>query len=85
MDSITKPSISRLARRSGVKSVSDDCYDTIRKLIVDKLNEVVEVSLVVNSEHQTKTLMSDDIYNSLHLLGYNIAQSCDLGTVTCNK
>lgn len=85
MESITKPSITRLARRAGVKSVSDDCFNVIRQLITSRLSEIVSASLIVNSEHQTKTLMSDDIYEALSLLGYNFTQSNNLGTSTCSK
>ena len=85
METITRPSISRLARRAGVKSLSDDCFNTVREIIDYKLMEILDVALIVNSEHQTKTLMSDDIYNAIHLLGYNITQSSELGTSTCSK
>ena len=85
MDHITKPSITRLARRAGVKSLSDECYNTIRNLVTLYLTEVIVASLVVNSEHNTKTLMPEDIYESLRLIGYNVTQSSDLGTSTCAK
>lgn len=85
MEDITKPSITRLARRAGVKSVSDDCFHAIRQLIDDRLNELVYTALIVNSEHQTKTLMSDDVYDAFALLGHNVTQSGDLGTSTCGK
>ena len=85
MEDITKPSITRLARRAGVKSVSDDCFNPIRLLIANHLDELVRAALVVNSEHQTKTLMSNDVYDSLALLGRNVTQSSDLGASTCYK
>lgn len=85
MEDITKPSITRLARRAGVKSVSDDCFQAVRTLIANRLDEIILTTLVVNSEHQTKTLMADDVYDSLCLLGQNITQSNDLGTTTCSK
>ena len=85
INDITKPSITRLARRAGVKSVSDDCFDVVRQVIYNRLNEVIQASLVVNSEHNTKTLMSDDVYDALGLLGYNVTQSRELGTSTCSK
>lgn len=85
MEGITRPSITRLARRAGIKSVSEECFDSIRNLVDKKLNEILLTALVVNSEHQTKTLMSDDIYEALHLNGYNIAQSSELGVTTCSK
>lgn len=85
MEHITKPSITRLARRAGVKSLSDDCYNTVRSLTGNYLNEIIKTALAVNSEHNTKTLMPDDIYEALRLKGYNIAQSHDLGSTTCAK
>lgn len=82
---ITKPSITRLARRAGVKSVSDECFGLIRQLITNRLDSLLLAALVVNSEHQTKTLMSDDIYDAFSLIGENVTQSSDLGTTTCSK
>jgi len=81
----TKPSITRLARRAGVKSVSVDCYDLIRKLIHSKLEEIIRVTMIVNSEHQTKTLMPEDIYEAIAYDGTNLAQSAELGVATCAK
>ena len=78
MEGITKPALTRLARRGGVKSLSDDCFETIKNLIGIKLYEIINVVLIVNSERQTKTIMSNDIYEALHLLNYNITQSNDL-------
>lgn len=85
MEDITKPSITRLARRAGVKSVSDDCFHAIRQLISNRLDELILAALIINSEHQTKTLMSEDVYDSFSILGENITQSSDLGTTTCSK
>ncbi len=78
MEGITKPSLTRLARRAGVKSLSEDCFDTVRNLIGMKLSEVLKIVSIVNSEHQTKTIMASDIYEALHLLNYNVTQSNDL-------
>lgn len=85
MDNITKPSITRLARQAGVKSLSDDCYNNIRNMINMYLSEVIVASLVVNSEHNTKTLMPEDVYEALRITGYNVAQSHELGTTTFSK
>jgi histone H3/H4 len=85
MERITKPSINRLARRSGVKSLSDDCYDTIRNLIGMELDNIVKNVIVVNSQNQTKTIMVKDVYDTLHLMGYNITESFDLNTSSCEK
>lgn len=75
---ITKPSITRLSRRAGVKSLSDECHDTIRKIIETKLDEILKTVITVNSEHNTKTIMTTDVYESLHLLNHNITASNDI-------
>lgn len=80
IDNISKPSITRLARQAGIKSLSEDCFETVRNLIDDKLNEVVKTILVVNSEHQTKTVMVTDVYKALQILNYNVAESSYLNT-----
>lgn len=79
---MTRPSITRLARRAGVKSISEECFANIRALVTQRLHTIIQNSLVINSEHQTKTLMTDDIYEALAVLGENLAQSHDLGTST---
>lgn len=80
IDNISKPSITRLARQAGIKSLSEDCFETVRNLIDEKLNEVVKTVIVVNSEHQTKTIMVSDVYKALQLLNYNVAESSYLNT-----
>lgn len=82
MEKITKPSINRIARRAGVKSLSDECYDTIRNLMGMELNNIIKNVLVVN---QTKTIMVKDVYDTLQLMNHNVAQSNDLKTNLCLK
>ncbi len=84
IDTISKPSITRLARQAGIKSLSEDCFETVRNLIDDKLNEIVKTILVVNSEHLTKTVMVGDVYKALQLLNYNVAESSYLNTKNKN-
>ena len=84
IDNISKPSITRLARQSGIKSLSEDCFETIRNVIDDKIDEIVKTILVVNSEHQTKTIMVNDLYEALQLLNYNVAESTDLNSKNKN-
>jgi histone H3/H4 len=82
---ITKPSITRLARRAGVKSVSEDCFNIVRNLITTELEEIIRLTMIVNSEHQTKTLMPEDIYEAVSFNGANLTQSGELGKSTCSK
>ena len=85
MDHITKPSITRLARRAGVKSLSEECYPAVRDLVQRHLKDIIQTAIVVNSEHNTKTLMPEDVYEAFRLRNHNVAQSNDLGTSTCAK
>ena len=85
MEKITKPSINRLAKRAGIKSLSDDCYDTIKNLIGMELNNIISNIIVVNSQNNTKTIMPKDVYDAFELMNYNITQSNDLNTNMCLK
>jgi len=85
MEHITKPSMTRLARRAGVKSMSEDCYPVIHQEIGEMIEDIMRVALVVNSTRSTKTLMVEDMYDALRLKGYNVAHSTDMGTGTCLK
>ena len=82
MDNITKPSITRLARKAGVKSMADECHASVRQLADDYLTDIISAALVVNN---TKTLMPENIFDALRLKGYNVAQSSELGTSACAK
>lgn len=82
MEKISKSSINRLSRRAGVKSLSEDCFDTIRNLMGMELNNIVKTVLIVNN---TKTIMVKDVYNTLHIMNYKITQSKDLNTNSCLK
>jgi histone H3/H4 len=75
---LSKPSITRLARRAGVKTLSDESYNTIRNLIGMKLNELINTIVIVNDNHNTKTIMSNDVYKACEFLGYNITESSEL-------
>ena len=82
---INKPSLSRLSRKAGVKSMSEDSYSQINDFIEEKLNEVLQNIIIINTEKNTKTIMPEDIYAGLQLSGYNITSSSDLSTTTCSK
>lgn len=74
----TKPAITRLARRAGVKSMSDDCVDVVRSLVAMKLNELLTTTLVINEQSSTRTIMPEDVYAALHFNGINVAKSDDV-------
>lgn len=82
MDEFTKPSILRLARKAGVKTMSDDCYNSIRNLIGLKLDNIIQNLVVVNNQKCTKTVMVDDLIETLNMMGYNLTKSNDLNIST---
>jgi len=82
---VTRPSIVRLARRAGVKSVSEECFPLIKALIGQRLEALLHDALILKSEHQTKTLMPEDIYEALSIQGEHLTPSDELATVTVGK
>ena len=61
MEHIKRPSITRLARRAAIKSLSGDCFPVIHKAIGNEIKDIISAALVINSEHTTKTLMVEDV------------------------
>lgn len=82
MEEFSKPSILRLARKAGVKSMSEDSYSTIRNLMGIKLNNIIDILLTVNSQKQTKTIMVDDLIETLQTMNIHITKSNDLNITT---
>jgi histone H3/H4 len=80
METISKPSLTKLARQAGIKSLSDDCFETIRHVMNNKIDEIIKTMLIVNSEHKTKTIIVNDVYESLQILNHNVAESSELNT-----
>ena len=74
-----------MAKRAGVKSISEDCYDTIRNLMGMELNNIIKNILIINEQNNTKTIMIKNVYDALHLMNYNTAISDDLNTNSCLK
>jgi histone H3/H4 len=88
--SLSTPSITRLARQAGVKSMTKDCADTIRNLVNTQVKAIIEQVLIVsavknNRPTKGKILVVDDVYTALSLMGYQVACSNELGTTTCER
>ena len=79
---LTKPGITRLARKAGVKSVSEDVYEIIFKIINQLIINTSKTALIINNQRDFKTLMFEDFYEAIHTNGDKIAKSFDLGTTT---
>lgn len=76
----SKPSIKKLAKRGGVKSLSNDCFDPIKNLLYLKLDDILRTSLIINEHRNVRTLSVDDIYEALRVKGINIARTDNLAT-----
>jgi len=66
---ITKPALTRLARKAGVKSMAEDCVPLLQDEIRTKLHEILKIALIMSD---TKMLMEKDVYAALEALGVNI-------------
>jgi histone H3/H4 len=71
----SKPSILRLARKAGIKCVSDECYELISSMIHARIQEIVEDSVLVKNQRGGKVLTQADIQEALLLRGINVPVS----------
>ena len=77
--------LTRLARRAGVKSMSTECLEVLRAALVTELDRVSGVIKLVNRERKIKTVMPEDVYEALNLMGKSMAVSKNLGTKVVGK
>lgn len=82
---IPKPSITRLARKAGVKTLADDCYPILNHIIDRRLRDILDKSIQLNSIRDIKTLMLVDIENSLKSEGEYVSHSQYMGNTTVLK
>ena len=82
--SITAPALQRLARQGGVKTMSNECVDVIRNLILMKAGFICDAILVVNNQGGTKTIMPSDIYSAIEYLGIRLAKAEKFGEPNAN-
>jgi len=75
---ITKPSLQRIARQAGIKSMSDECVEIIRILLHVKATEICDV-IILQKPKIVKTVMVEDVYTALKSLGVNLTHSDHLG------
>ena len=82
---ITKPSLTRLARKAGIKSISEETFPYIYAVFEQHLTDVLRTSLHVNEYMGTKTLMQENVYTALSFFDQNLAQSQDLSFNTVQR
>ncbi len=83
LEGLTKPSLQRLARQAGVKTMSGDCINVIRRFVVKDLDKICRDTMIMNSVRSTKTIMVEDVHNALTEQGERVARSEQLGSKTC--
>lgn len=66
---ITKPAIRRLARRGGVKRVSDGMYNEVRGILKTFLHDVIRNAVTYTEHSQRKTVTAMDVCYALKRQG----------------
>jgi histone H3/H4 len=69
---ITNPALSRLARRGGVKRISQGVYDFARETIQNDLRVTLQVAATYANHARRKTITSMDVLYSLKKRGREI-------------
>ena len=83
----TRPAIMKLARKAGVKSLSEDCYRLIDSILASRIEQLVKDGLLVHKFRGAKVLTCNDIQEAAKLRGYFYADGDELksGRVTTGK
>jgi len=61
--------------------MSDECYVVLRKILKEKLREILRVSAIVNNQTGKKMLLYSDVEKALEILGERITVSDHLGVI----
>ena len=69
---ITKPSLRRLARRGGVKRISEGIYADAREILKEFLNAVIKDSVVYSEHAKRKTVSVLDVLFALKRQGKSL-------------
>ena len=71
---ITKPALTRLARKAGVKSMSENCINVLQRILYSKTERLLNDIIILNENKKNKTIMEDDVYETLRWNGKNVCQ-----------
>ena len=72
MSDISKQGIIRLARKAGVKSLSNKCVNVIRELMHEKIEELFKIMIIFNENKSNKIILLDDLVKTLEYEGINL-------------
>lgn len=67
IEGITKPALRRLARRGGVKRISNDVYDESRHVTQKFVDKVVKHAVTLAEHSKRKTVTTKDVLEALRL------------------
>ncbi len=82
---ITKPSIIKIARKAGIKNISDECIEPIRQQIHKDIFDIINHCVIINEVKGTKTILLDDLNDALRFMGHNVAKSDELSCSSLSK
>ncbi len=74
----TKPSILKLARKAGVKSLSEDAYPVIDTILAARIEQLVRDGLHIHQMRGARVLTCDDIQKGAELRGMFFADGNEL-------
>jgi len=72
MSDISKQGIIRLARKAGVKSLSNKCVNIIRELMRERVEELLKTVIIFNENKNNKIISLDDFVHTLEYEGINL-------------
>ena len=84
---ISKPSLTRLARKAGIKSLSDECFPLLNSIIDSRIEDILKISHVLMEQREGRIILERDCYDAVSILGEEMGRSDHLGTrvVPTNK
>ncbi len=65
----TKPAIVRLARKSGIKILTDDAIPMIDRMLRQRVRELTNDSLAVLNARNARTLQAADVMEAIKMRG----------------
>ena len=72
MSDISKQGIIRLARKAGVKSLSASCIPLMRKLMSEKIENLLKLIIILSENNNHKTIGVDNLIKALEYDGVNL-------------
>jgi len=72
MSDISKQGIIRLARKAGVKSLSNKCVNVLKEIMCERIEELLKIMIIFNENKSNKIILLDDLVKTLEHEGINL-------------